>query len=297
MESVTHTIRRGLPWVLAPLALATAIRVALEPGYVGLELAAWCGLLVLYGFVQWRLTSPGAGPWRLRASLLVNFAAINVGYLALGWFLGSREGWRADDVVYAVETAVFHGDPQRWITALQTPWLSTAAMLGYLGFGGFLLWLFLSEAFVLRAETGRLQLGLMRLYGLGFSGYLLLPAAGPCFHHPERLPAIVHSSFSAALHPWVLGNCTRVDVCPSIHTAVCVFALAWAAGRRRAWLVLLAPAGAALLLGTVYFQYHYALDLFFGALLGLAAAAASLSHEPPHSVSESRGDELLELRR
>lgn len=151
-------------------------------------------------------------------------------------------------------------------------------MLAYLGFFGFLLYLFLSEAIVLSPATGQVQLGLMRLYGLGFSGYILLPAAGPAFHHPSLLPPIRHSAFSAALQPWVLGNCSHVDVCPSIHAAVCAFTLVWTFRRRR-WLFcpLLLPS-AALLLGTVYLQYHYVLDLPFGLLLG-TAAAPSLSND------------------
>jgi hypothetical protein len=276
MESITADIRRGLAWVLAPLGAAMLVRLALEPGYLTAPFGLLFALLAAFGATHLWLAGKSA-PWRIRAALLLNFVAINVGYLAIGRAMNSHAGWRADDWVYAIDRALFGGDPQRFLARCSTPWLSTATMAGYLGFAGFLFYLFLSEGFVLQHATGRVQLGLMRLYGIGFSGYILLPAAGPVFHHPQLLAPIRHSAFSAALQPWVLGNCTRVDVCPSIHAAVCAFTLIWTYQRSRWLFWCLLPVGAALLLGTVYLQYHYVLDLPFGLLLG-TVAALSVSH-------------------
>jgi hypothetical protein len=276
MESIAADFRRGIAWVVVPLALAIVVRLALEPAYITPRFALFAGLLVLFAATHlWLAKSPSAG--RIRSALLANFLGINLGYLTIGVAMNAHAGWRADELVFAIDRALFGGDPQRFLARISQPWLSTATMLGYLAFAGFLFYLFLSEAFVLSRATGRVQLGLMRLYGLGFSGYLLLPAAGPALHHPDLLPAIRHSAFSAALQPWVLGNCSGVDVCPSIHAAVCAFTLIWTR-RRRPWLFWwLLPVGLALLLGTVYLQYHYFLDLPFGLLLG-AVAALSVSH-------------------
>ena len=96
----------------------------------------------------------------------------------IGAALRSPTGWRADDLVYRIDCGVFRGDPQRFLAHLQASWLSTFTMAGYLAFGGYLVYLFLAEAFVLTPATGRLQLGLMRLYGIGFSGYLLFRLPG-----------------------------------------------------------------------------------------------------------------------
>lgn len=276
MESITADFRRGVAWVFLPLAVAIAVRLALEPAYFTAPFALLAGLLVLFAATHLALAKkPSAA--RIRLALLANFFAINVGYVTIGLAMNAHAGWRADELVFAIDRAVFGGDPQRFLARISQPWLSTVTMLGYLAFACFLFYLFLSEAFVLGRATGRLQLGLMRLYGPGFSGYLLLPAAGPALHHPQLLPPIQHSAFSAALQPWVLGNCSGVDVCPSIHAAVCVFTLIWTY-QRRPWLFWwLLPVGLALLLGTVYLQYHYFLDLPFGLLLG-AAAALSVSH-------------------
>lgn len=281
MESIAADFRRGIGWVLVPLSTALFLRLALEPGYLTAKFGLLVVLLAAFGAAHAGLVRRPS-PLAIRAALLANFLGINLGYLCIGLAMNAHAGWRADDFVYALDRAIFGGDPQRFLAPLSHPWLSTATMLGYLLFAGFLFYLFLSEAFSLNRATGRVQLGLMRLYGIGFSGYILLPAAGPAFHHPALLPPIHHSSFSAALQPWVLGNCSRVDVCPSIHAAVCAFTLIWTYRRRRALFWFLLPPGAALLLGTVYLQYHYFVDVPCGLLLG-AAAALSVSYVEPRS--------------
>jgi hypothetical protein len=285
MVGIAQNIRRGLPWVALPLATATLLRLFLEPQYWTISFAGWMLLIPFYVVLQRSiLRKPGAA--RIRVSLLINFAAINVGYIMIGVALRSARGWRADSFVYGIDKWAFGKDPQLLLAPIQMPWLSTVAMLGYLAFALFLFYLFLSEAFVLSPATGQLQLGLMRLYGLGFSGYILLPAAGPAIDHPSLLPAIAHSALSARLQPWVLGNCSRVDVCPSIHAAITCFILIWTLRRNPAVFAFLVLPSAALLLGTVYFQYHYFTDLPFGLLLG-ALTAISVSHDLPHTVQRS----------
>ena len=198
MESIAADFRRGILWVLVPLGAVMLVRLALERGYGTWQFGLLAALVALFGAAHaWLSKRPTR--LRIRAALLLNFLGINVGYVTIGVAMNSHAGWRADVLVHGIDRAIFGGDPQRFLGLLSTPWLSTATMLGYLAFAGFLFYLFLSEAFALSGATGRLQLGLMRLYGIGFSGYILLPAAGPAFHHPELLPPIQHSAFSAAL--------------------------------------------------------------------------------------------------
>jgi hypothetical protein len=287
MEEIAGTIRKGLPWVVLPLGVVSLLRLGLEPRYLTVPFCCWLALIPSYAVIQ-TLLLRHASPSRIRLSILFNFLGINIGYTAIGAALRSSAGWRADAFVFGIDRWIFGRDPQQLLQPLQAPWLSTVAMLGYLGFAGFLVYLFLAEAFELSQATGMLQLGLMRLYGLGFSGYLLLPAAGPAFHHPGLLPPIAHSTLSARLDPWVLGNCSHVDVCPSIHAAVCAFLLVWTYPRHRLLFFVLALPCAALLLGTVYFQYHYFTDVPFGLLLG-AGSAASVSHVPYPKVRRSAG--------
>jgi hypothetical protein len=266
---VASDIRRGVAWFAGMLGAASLLRLALEPRYWGGFYLAWLMLLLAYAFLMRRILSR-ADPARVRLALLANFVAIGVGYAMIGAALGSAPGWRADDALYRIECALFGRDPQQFLSPLRGPWVSTAAALGYVSFVVFLTYLFLAEAFRLTRATGRLQLELMRLYGIGYSCYILFPAAGPAFHHPSMLAPVAHSPVSAYLCAWVTRCCSQVDVWPSLHAAVCCFALIWSCRlHRRAFLLLIVP-GVALMAGAVYLQYHYFIDMMAGCVLGVA---------------------------
>lgn len=102
MESIARNIRRGIPWVVVPLAIATAIRLSLEPAYLTWRLGLFIALVAAFGIAQvLLLRHPNA--WRIRGSVFTGFLAINLGYMSIGWALGAYHGWRADDLVYSVD--------------------------------------------------------------------------------------------------------------------------------------------------------------------------------------------------
>lgn len=276
MEVLTHDLRRAARWAWWPIAIASLTRLALEPHYWSPRYAGWLALIGLYAGLQFGCLQ-SASPLRIRTSLLLNFIGINVGYNMIGLALRSTSGWRADEALRRFDHLLFRGDPQRFLSSIQSPGLSTYVMSGYLAFFLLLGYLFLIESSHLTEATGKLQLGLMRVYGLGFSGYLLAPAAGPVSHHPEPLHALQHSSFSAWANQLVLKGCSGVDVFPSLHAAVGCFALAWTFFHRPKWFLGFIPPGLGLMLGTVYFQYHYATDVLAGCALG-ALAVLSTRH-------------------
>lgn len=282
LGGVASDIRRGAAWFALPLAGASLVRLALEPQYWSGIYLAWLAVISTYGVLQWRILRE-PDPARIRLALLTNLVAIGVGYVMIGACLGRAAGWRADAALYRVECAVFGRDPQQFLAPWRAPWLSTVAILGYISFVGFLLYLFLAEGRRLGSATGRLQLRLMRIYGIGYSCYILFPAAGPAFHHPGLLAPYAQPPFVAYLNSWVVRCCSRVDVWPSLHAAVCCFALFWSFRRdRRAFCLLILP-GAALMFGAVYLQYHYFIDMAAGCLL-CAACLLPLSQVNPQAA-------------
>jgi phosphohistidine swiveling domain-containing protein len=123
MESIARDIRRGLPWVAWPLIFASALRLGLEPAYWSRSYFVWLLLIPAYVATQ-RLILRWSRPLGIRLSLWLNFATISVGYEMIGVALRSTTAWRADDLVYAIDCAIFHGDPQRFLARIQAPWLS-----------------------------------------------------------------------------------------------------------------------------------------------------------------------------
>jgi hypothetical protein len=99
------------------------------------------------------------------------------------------------------------------------------------------------------------------LYGLGFLGYCIVPAAGPYCE--------LAGSFSTPLSGWFFTDMymammewgsNRVDCFPSLHCAIsgAVLAADWRFSRRRfRWM----------LLPVVYLRQHYVIDVVCGAVL------------------------------
>jgi membrane-associated phospholipid phosphatase len=214
-----------------------------------------------------------------RVGLALFPVLVNVVYWQLGpvvAHLGSNN-WdaallRADRIVLTDTPAVLLG---AWTPPLLTDFLSGCYMLFFP--------VVLAAFFValLRPEPAGARLfdGLISLYGIGFLGYTLIPAAGPHLAMPEAFPAALTGGWltrtNAAL---VASGSNRVDVFPSLHTAITVFLMGSLWPRhRRVFFTLLIPA-AGLGVATLYLRYHYAVDLLAGLLL--AAAALALTRNP-----------------
>jgi membrane-associated phospholipid phosphatase len=129
---------------------------------------------------------------------------------------------------------------------------------------------------------------------LGYATYLLIPARGPyeAFIRPGLTEfaawetaggaqAIV--SFADTIRALHLDRTAACDAFPSLHTAWALIALGFAA-RHAGWLMpVLIPWAVGTLLGAVYFQQHYLVDLVAGvpvAAIGCAAAAYLVGREP-----------------
>lgn len=260
----------GLAFAL-PLAGAAIVRVALEPAYFNLRFTAWLVFLALFVAAQRRLL---ANPTRsrLRWTLVLHFAALNAGYAMIGLAMNSAAGWRADGLLYGTELKLFGGDPQAWFEPLHSAWVSTAAILGYISMVGFLVYLCAEGSSQLDASAGRRQRGLLGMYGVGFAGYFLLPAAGPLFHLSGQYRVIPQTAFSGYFYDWVVRCCSHVDVFPSLHAAVAAYAVTWAVARNPRHLRFLLVPAIGLVFGALYFRFHYGVDVLAGLLLGAGFA-------------------------
>jgi hypothetical protein len=103
----------------------------------------------------------------------------------------------------------------------------------------------------------------------------VFPVAGPYFTFPAPTGAVV-DNWPARYVYFMLGTGTSIGTAfPSSHIAVSwvtVYA-AWRDARRLA--LVLAPIAVGLALGTVYGQFHYAVDALAGAVLAVALMAAA----------------------
>ncbi|MDH7515087.1 MAG: phosphatase PAP2 family protein [Bacteroidota bacterium] len=191
-----------------------------------------------------------------------------------------------DDVLIAIDHALFGVHPTRWLSRLSTPWLTELLQLSYATF--YFLWIALAADLYLKKRMKAYRwvfLTILLGFYLSYIGYASVPAIGPRFtlHDFERideeLPGIALTPFLRAytntgesIPPGTADPARRVqrDCFPSGHTqmTLLVIFLAFRYRSRIRW--VLAVDGSLLILATVYLRYHYVVDLAAGAVFAVA---------------------------
>ncbi len=182
-----------------------------------------------------------------------------------------------DALVQRWEVAVFGSQVSAtWHVSAPYPLLSAVLHLCY----GLYYWILLLVPlwFLLhrRREAYRRAVfcGALALYTC-YLVFAVFPVAGPYFVFPHPTGAVV-ANWPARYVYFMLGTGSSIGTAfPSSHIAaswVMVYA-AWRDARRLA--LVLAPVAVGLALGTVYGQFHYAVDALAGALLAIALMVAA----------------------
>jgi membrane-associated phospholipid phosphatase len=192
-----------------------------------------------------------------------------------------RAGVAHDATVQRWEAAIFGGQPSRdWIRAQPWPWLSWALHLGYLSYYAILtagpLGLWVDGR---RAGARRVVLAVMGSFYVCYVVFLLFPVAGPRYAFPHASTAATATAVARATERLLDEGAAWGTAFPSSHVAAGLTAamatfLEWR--RLGAGLLVLAVL---LTLGTVYGQFHYAVDATTGALV--AAGMIALTGSRP----------------
>ncbi len=198
-------------------------------------------------------------------------------YTEIG-LLNQARGLSHDVLVQTWEATVFGGQPSRdWIRAWPFPWLSWLLHLGYLSYYAILiasplgLWLVGQRAGA-RTAACLIMVAFYTCYAI----FLVFPVAGPRYLFPlaeNPATAIPAASFTQKL---LNSRAAWGTAFPSSHVAASLVASVTAWRFSRGLGAVLIPLSALLAVGTVYGQFHYALD----ALAGAAVAAVVLALAP-----------------
>ena len=130
-----------------------------------------------------------------------------------------------------------------------------------------------------------LMLGLMLIYAVGFLGYLLYPAQGPRYAHPEQW-LWLQGGWAFHLMNGIISHMgAKWDVFPSLHAAISIYLLGWQwtqhKSLHRLWAL---PLAAVIWMSTLLLGFHYTLDLMGGGLLGGLAFLLSLQGEKKFQI-------------
>jgi len=274
--------------------------VALPQGYFGLYLlvmsislllamSSWAGIFVvmwlILAWLSWRQAKQPS--WKHMAWICLFLAlAMNVSYAAMSGALPALRTIRFDATLLSLDRWLIGETPSILLQSTISFWLTEILSLCYIGFMPLLFFSLLRYFFRDRHLLGEFYSGLFTVYGLGFLGYLLVPAAGPWTTYPELFSVKLSGGPVTYWNTYmVVAGSNRVDVWPSLHSAVAIFILGFC-GRhhRRQFYWLLTPV-LGLCFSTVYLRYHYFLDLVCGVLL--AAYSLRQSHRYAAAVNNS----------
>jgi hypothetical protein len=239
------------------------------------------------GLIAWAEARPGPRTWMAR--LLYYPIAINVVFQQLRTAIPAVHAEKFDVALQGIDQVLVGGNLslalQPWVNPLTTEILSFC----YLLFFPYLLFSVVTYFIADLTLTKRFCVGLFSLYGIGFLGYSLVPAAGPWI--------AMAGEFSVPLEGWRLTQwndaivrmgSNGVDVFPSLHCAVSSFFLAFDFVHRRwrFWSYLVPAVG--LWLSTIYLRYHYFIDVVAGfALAAVAMTIASRWARAPAAQTEA----------
>jgi membrane-associated phospholipid phosphatase len=235
-------------------------------------------LLFAAGLVVIALAAPHlrarGGALRLLGDFYALILAVFM-YTAVG-VLNRAAGVSHDLLVQRWEAALFGGQPSlEWIRAQAWPWLSWVLHLAYLSY-----YVQLAAAPLGLLLSGRTQSAreavtlIMAAFYVCYAVFAFFPVAGPRYVFPLAQNAAT-AVWPARVTQQLLNSASAWGTAmPSSHVAAAlVAALAACRGWRPLGMVLL-PAAVLLAVGTVYGQFHYAVDAIAGVLVAALVWAA-----------------------
>jgi membrane-associated phospholipid phosphatase len=202
-------------------------------------------------------------------------------YTELG-LLNTAAGVSHDALVQAWEEALFGGQPSLdWIRAQPWPALAWPLHVGYLSYYFILVVAPLGLWITGRRDAARrtLLLEMASLY-ICYSIFLVFPVAGPRYLFPLARNAATETAIAVFTQKLLNTGSAWGTAFPSSHVAVALVCAVSAWWEWRALGAVLLPLAVLLTLGTVYGQFHYAVDALAGAVVAgaiLAVARAKMT--------------------
>jgi membrane-associated phospholipid phosphatase len=180
-----------------------------------------------------------------------------------------------DAALVALDRRLFGVDIARWLGQFAAPTLTAFLLACYLSF--FFAQVILA-LILYRSEQRRhfreFVVSLSCVTVLGYAGYLLIPAVGPCQYQANLFPAPLPAGDTVmrTIHLLDALRGQSRDCFPSLHTAAtaCVLVFAWRSARFV--FITYLPIALGLFISTLYLRYHYGVDVIAGFITALFAS-------------------------
>jgi hypothetical protein len=259
-------------------APASAVRTAQQTNVIGLSLLHLATLVAIRS--GW-LTHKFVAPLLYR---FVTYGCVQITYFMFAAILPLVNARSLDKNLYHLDTTLFGVEPavyfDRFVNPITTEWFA------FFYFSYFFLLamhvipiLFMGKS---RGMVTEFTMGMIVLFCLGHTLYMLVPGYGPYKAMPEV--------FAHQLSPGFWWNTTKnlvaesgaqKDIFPSLHTAAPTFILLFQFHRRgespfRYTWPLVAVFACNIIIATMFLRWHYVIDVIAGLMLGVVAHLASV---------------------
>lgn len=247
--------------------LVTFVRLVFAQGLLGIDtLVYFVGLVFALTLIYYeqRTNTPASLRWRL----LFYPIAMNIYFQQMRTAIPAITPERYDVYLRGIDSALLGDTPSILWQHMATPLLTEMMSLCYLFFFPYLIMGVVVHFAGPLWRCTSFVAGLFSLYGVGFLGYTLVPAAGPYLAFSDTFDtALVSGPVSTWNDALVRMGSSGVDVFPSLHVAVSLFILGFdfRHNRRRFWVFLVPCLG--LWCSTLYLRYHYLIDVLCGIAL------------------------------
>lgn len=227
------------------------------------------------------LTHPYLAPLAYRIAV---YGTVQSTYFLFASFLPLANPRVLDHGLYDLDLRLFGVEPAAFLDRFVDP--ATTEWFAFFYFSYFLVLGMHVIPLVLLSRHNRavaeFTLGLVILFGVGHTLYMLVPGYGPYKAMPElfahALPRGLWWNVTTAL---VAASGAQKDIFPSLHTAAPTFMLLYSFHRRGespfkyTWPIV-ALFAANIVIATMFLRWHYVVDVLAGLLLATAAHRISV---------------------
>lgn len=260
------------------LGSGIALASAVKPGSVSLT-ASVLFIVLVYG-IMLALTRRGG-----RVRLLGNYLAAWAFYAGSSHVVTSLGIPLRHHELLAMDVFLFGQSPALSWQGVCRPWMYEVLSLGYLSYHVYLHWALLDTLW--RDESWRSQIStrLFTAFAVGFTGYLLAPAAPPAAAFPELFHLPLQGGFLTGWNEQVNATlAAKYDAFPSLHVLITLTLLAWdwSRFRKRFWIMLIPSL--LMLAATLVLRLHYAVDLLASLALFLIIHICHVRPSPRRSM-------------
>jgi membrane-associated phospholipid phosphatase len=256
-------------WIFGVYLLVMAASLSVAEGFPNIDTGVFWGLLIAnIAVILASLYHKSSTLWRLRLGYYI--VAMNIAFQQMRTAIPALRDYRADTDLEAIDNWLIGATPslilENWLQPLLSDIMSFCYFLylPYLAIS--LFWYLFSPLHVAK----RFYVGLFSLYGIGFLGYLIVPAAGPYLAMADRFLKPIEGGWLTTINATLIAaGSNGTDVFPSLHCAVSGYILFFDRKFKpwRYYVYLLPCMG--LWISTVYLRYHYLIDLIAGFILAV----------------------------